>query len=108
MINLTSDLSLLTTIPDKVLEKLNDKLVYCISEAVAESALAEEEITELDVGFGTLFIKNDKFEPKFKFVPTENFMSTIKDSINNKLNSLEDTLNESLANKVVNVYKDIC
>lgn len=108
MVNIVSDLAILTTIPEKALNKLTEKIIYCINEAVEESVLAEEEITEIDVGIGILYIKNDKEEPKFKFIPNDDFKESVGNTLNNRLNSLEDTLNNSLVTKITDAYKNIC
>lgn len=108
MTNILNDVSVLTTIPEKTLSKLNEKVIYCINEAVAEAVADGKEITELDLGIGTLLIKNDADCPKYKFIPSEILQMTVTSTVNNKLNLLEDVLCESLKNRIINVYKDIC
>ena len=46
MVNMIENLSTLTTIPEKYLTKLFDKIYYVMSDAVVETALLDKEITE--------------------------------------------------------------
>lgn len=108
MINIIQDVATLSTIPEKTLNKLNQKVIYAICQAVQEDVLAGKDISELDLGIGILFIKHDKGEIKYKFVPSEYLSKSVSNTVNNKLNLLEDTLNVSLAKKFIDVYKDLC
>ena len=46
-------------------------------------------------------------EVKYKFIPSAELNKVVIDTINNKLNLLEDTLEKSLVEKVTKVYKDL-
>lgn len=108
MNNVVNELSTITTIPEKTLNKVLQKTLYCICEDVYEDTIAEKEITELDVGLGVLYFKYVEGELKCKFVPSENLKNAVLDVYKHKLNLMDDTLNNSLVKKFTEVYKDLC
>ena len=111
MINIVNDVSILTGIPEKTLAKFFRKMVFCICEAVQESLTDEnnfKDITELDIGIGKLYIKHVGKDIKYKFEPSENLEKAVKDTVEGKENLLIDFLDETLAKKFVDLYKEIC
>lgn len=107
MTKLIADLSILTTIPEKTLTELLDKVTYCICDAVKESELQDITTTEIDVGIGTLYIKHEDSELKYKFIPSDNLSKDVIKVINTRLNLLEKNLETSLSTKFKNVYKKL-
>lgn len=109
MVKITKDLSSLTTIPEKTLDKLSDKILYCICEGVLEDIMDEQDVSEFDFfGLFTLYIKHEGGTLKYRVVPTDKLDSVIKGTAENKLNLLEDTLNNSLVAKFTDLYKELC
>lgn len=108
MTDIIKDLSTLTTIPEKALNKLGQKIIYCVCEAIQEDLIQENDITELDLGIGILYIKQDGNQAKYKFVPSDNFNKSVVNTYAKKLNLLEDILNISLTKQFIEVYKDLC
>lgn len=108
MSNIVADVATLSTIPEKTLNKLIKKVIYCSAQAVKEDCIADKSISELDIGIGVIYIKHYGSEIKYKFVPEENFRKVIEETVNGELNLLEDALNESLVNKFTKIYKDLC
>lgn len=108
--NVVKDLSTLSTIPEKTLNKLTDKVIYCICDAVAE-AMSENEYDDksidVDIGIGKLSIGYIDDEVVYKFVPSESLETSVKQAVLNGRNLLEDTLEKSFIDKVTNVYKDL-
>lgn len=107
MTNIIDDLSELSTINKKVFTNLLDKIIFCINDAIAESLLENKEITEVDIGLGTLIIKHTKEEIRYKFIPSAKFNSSINNTIVNGKSPLELVFEETLKNKLNNVYKDL-
>ena len=106
--NVISDLTVLTTIPEKSLNKFFRKIDACICESVFEDINADVgNITEVNIGIGTLYIKHDG-ELKYHFKPSEMLNTGIIDTINNNKNPLNDILTEALATKFTDLYKDLC
>lgn len=108
MNNIIKDVSILSTIPEKTIEKFFQKFIYCICEQVKEDVLDGKEISELDIGLGTLYIKYIGDEIRFKFVPSNYLETSVSNTVKNKLNLLENNLKDALVKKFVEVYKDLC
>ncbi len=110
MTNVNHDVATLTTIPKKTLDKLNDKVLYCICETIMEDMLDEKSVSKFNFfNLFTLYIKFDDPEGiKYRVVPNETLTKNVNDTVKNKLNLLEDTLNKNLALKFAEVYKNIC
>lgn len=108
--NLIKELSTLSTIPEKTLDKLADKVTYCICDAVAE-AMSENEYDDksidIDIGIGKLSIGYIDDDIVYKFVPSESLDTSVKQAVLNGRNLLEDTLEKSFIERVTNVYKDL-
>lgn len=107
MVKIIDDVSTLTTIPDKTIEKLLDKFSYCIVDAVAESIARGEEITEVDIYLGVLTIKHTSDSVKFKFTPSAKFNREIVNTIIEGENILEKVLETTLKDKITKTYKDL-
>lgn len=107
MINIVKDTAVLTTIPEKAIKKIVDKMIYSINEAVVEARISGETDIELEIGLGTLLIKLEDDSIKYKFIPGDKLEESVKNSFINKQNLLEDVLDASLVNKLTNIYKDL-
>lgn len=107
MQKITEDLATLTTIPEKTIAKLLSKVNYCICNAVEESVLANELITEIDLDFGTLKILTANNELKYKFIPSAKLNDSIIATITNGHNTLTKTLEATLVERITSTYKDL-
>ncbi len=105
--NLNADLSKLTGIDNTTLLKLSDIVSYIIGNSVYESSLQFDDITEIDLGFGELLIKNDNGNIKTKFIPSEDLELDIKGVVKGDKPMLKKRLEHSLAAKLIEIYKDI-
>lgn len=111
MVNIVNDVSTLSTIPEKVLNKLFRRMTFCMSEALAEDILQgnEEKILSMDIGIGILSIKYvDPENIKYHFEPSDLLAKAFKQTALNKENFLEDLVVDSLSKKFLEVYKDLC
>ena len=111
MHNIVSDVSILTTIPEKTLAKFFRKMVFCICQAVQEDLLDEnnpKDITELNIGIGTLYIKHVGTDLKYRFEPSEYLQKSLIATVSNKENLLKEFLDKALAKSFIEVYKDLC
>jgi hypothetical protein len=107
MINIIKDTAVLTTIPEKAIRKIVEKMIYSINEAVVEARLTGENMIELEIGLGTLIIRLEDDSIQYKFVPGEKLEESVKNSFINKQNLLEDVLDASIVNRLTNIYKDL-
>ena len=101
------DVSKLTTIPTKSLNKLMDRFIYCIVDAVKEDTLEDKEITEIDLYIGKLYIQHLGTQLKYKFIPSTKLEKHLNTLLSDGLNSLECALEKSLVTKITEVYKDL-
>ena len=108
MSKLIEDVSKLTTIPEKSIDKLMQKFIYCICEQIQEDILENKEISELDLGIGILYIKYEGDSIRYKFIPSQVLEKAVYNTVVKKLNLMETALNEALAKKFIDVYKDLC
>lgn len=108
MVDIVKDVSTLSTIPEKTLHKLLKKFIYCICDCVAEDKLQGNEVSELYIGLGILYIRYEDNMIKYKFIPGDPLEKAVTQTVVSKQNLLENTLNESLVKKFMEVYKDLC
>lgn len=102
-----ADLSTLTTIPVKTLDKLVTKSVWCIGDAIEETLNKSEEILSADIGIGVIGIQILNNEIKYKFTPSVQLEKCVREAVINGKNTLEYTVEKTLANKIINTYKDL-
>ena len=106
--DLLNDVSILSTIPKKYLIKLTQKEILCINDYIAEATIANENSVDIDIGIGDLLIswdeKNNRLQ--YYFTPSDELNENVRATIANKQNILESTLEDNLASKIVNTYKD--
>lgn len=107
MIDIIQDVSTITTIPKDALDKLVNKELWCICEAVKEGSLKNESPTEMDIGIGTLLISDHEETVKYKFIPSKALEESVNETIQNKKSPLELKLEKNLVNKILNTYKTI-
>ena len=106
MLELNADLSTITTIPKLTLDKLDDKREWCICNAVQETLLDKETITYINIGIGTLGIKIEDNTVRYKFTPSSSLEQSIQQTIINKKNPLINNIEQTLATKIINTYKE--
>lgn len=107
MINLTTDLSTLTSIPKASLDKLVEKSQWCICHSVEESILNRNNIVEINIGIGILYIKLEEENIKYKFIPSQSLEDCVRDTVLNKHNPLIAVTEQALITRIINTYKDI-
>lgn len=107
MNNLIEDISKLTTIPDNVLNKLVSKSFYCISDIIEDAILENKKVVEIEIGIGTLYLELNSDNVRYKFIPNKELESAVKNTIINKRNLLQDTLELILVNRVTDTYKEL-
>lgn len=105
--NLIADISKLTTIPDNVLNKLVNKAFYCISDIIEDALLEQKKVVDIEIGIGTLYIELNSDTVRYKFIPNKELESVVKNTVVNKRNLLQDTLEMTLVNRVTDTYKDL-
>ena len=89
VVDVIKDISKLTTIPERSLNKLMSKMCWCICDAVEESTLKEQNITVIDIGIGQLCIQVISNEIQYKFIPDSKLEKYMVDTIVNKKNPIK-------------------
>lgn len=107
MYNLNQDLSQLTTVPKLQLDNMVKTSLDIICHNVQESLSAKETITTIDIGIGTLYIKVEGEEIKYKFIPSHRLENGIKYTVTTGESPLIDAVANVLKDRICNTYKDL-
>lgn len=107
MNNLLNDISTLTNIPFYILNELSDKSILSISHSVYEGLLENEPLTEIDIGIGTLYIKLEDANIKYKFIPSKKLEKEVAETISSKQSPLVKEVDDSFRSKIDYAYKKL-
>lgn len=102
-VNIINDLSTLTRVPYKILDDLNKKEALCIGSALYEAKLEQEEVVILNIGIGNLSIELNT--GLCKFLPSRELKTIIKKCLTNGVDPLQIALEDSIREKLLNIYK---
>ena len=105
--NIIDDVCTITTIPSASLNKLSKIAEKCICNAVYESHLNKEQITDINIGFGNLLISVEDNTLVYKFIPSSTFERELVNTIVSKKNPLREKLELTFINRITNTYKDM-
>lgn len=106
MNNLINDLSAITQIPKRLLDKLVDNAIHCIGHIIYESMQSKENLAKINIGIGLIYIKFDNSAIQYKFIPSAQLESCLTDVILNKKDILIINVESTLKNKILNTYKE--
>lgn len=101
---LNSDISKITGIPKLSLDKLSDRACFCIAHAVLESQIEGNNLSDIDIGIGRLYIKLIDNELKYKFIPSNHLDELISVSIKSKSSPVVSELDKLLKERIENTY----
>ena len=104
---LSTDLSRTTGIAQLVLDELSDKSALCIAHAVYESLAEHNDLTEVDIGIGKLYIKLTDSAISYKFIPAKSLDNIIASTVTLKESPLVLTLESSLKDRLEKAYKGL-
>lgn|SRR5574344_1365576 len=107
MRQIVKDVAELSGVKEKTLLNLLDEANLCISDAIYESLAKGEDVTELDIGIGTLYILVEGADLRYKFFPNNSLQTIVKTTIKTKSNQLTKTADSSLIAKVSKTYKEL-
>ena len=106
--NIIDDINKFSTISQKDLDSIIDKIILASCNAVSEDRLIRESVTNLDLGFGSLSLKNENDELYFKFKPSAKFEKALIETFNNSQDRLWiSKLENTLSNTIIKAYKDL-
>ena len=107
MQNLLEDLSATSNIPLNLLQKLNQQSIWNICHSVEETVLSGNNIIDINIGIGILYIGIIDDNIKYKFIPNTKLEDNLKSTILNNKCPLEAKLEESFSDKMIRAYKDL-
>lgn len=104
---LSSDLSNICNVPEDIIDKILQATAYCISNAAYESLLNNEQMTELDIGFGSLLIKHDLRDLKLKFIPSKELEADLSNVNSGGKPEFYYKIEKAVMFKLMDLYKEI-
>jgi hypothetical protein len=107
MVNLIEDVSKLTDVSEKTLNKFIPVCTYSIGHAVYESYCCKQSITEIDIGVGQIDIKVEDNTIKYRFVPSKELEKTLIQTVTTKSSPLIVKLDNNLQDKIDRAYKEL-
>lgn len=107
MNNAIEDVSKLTSINKENLDKLVKLEIYSIIETVTEDKLVGKDVSEIDIGLGSLYVRTSGGMLTFKFIPSETLLSETVKAIKNGKNTFEVDIEDTLVSRVTKLYKEI-
>lgn len=105
--NMVKDLSALTGVTVTSLNDIMNRAEMCISHDVFETILSGDELTTIDIGFGTLTIKVCEDCIKYKFEPSRNLEQTILEACNSGTSPLLQRASDALSERIQHTYKEL-
>lgn len=105
--DLISDLSLLTTIPKKTLQRLGDQGAECLCHDVLESIQSGETCTDIDIDIGTIKVIIEDDELHYRFAPSRRLEEMLINSIRSGEDPLVSHIEDSISSRILNTYKDL-
>ncbi len=105
--NTIKDVSKITNIPYKYLDRLMLNLERCICHSTLENYNDRNHITECNIGIGTLVIGVTEDEVQYKFIPSHSFEEMMVNTIETKQSPLINAAEELLDSKIKQVYKEL-
>lgn len=105
--NAVEDVSKLTQVSDKVLNKIVDLLRTTIAETFSESEEIGDDTTSVDIGIGELTILHKNDELRFRFNPSAKLQEDIKKILSGDRDIFVEKVENSLSQKISDLYKEL-
>jgi len=107
MNKIIDDVAALTSISVNSLAMLNDRTIQAICHCVYEGILEGNNPIEMELGFGTLYIKYEGDEIKYKFIPSKKLEESVSRTVQTKTSPIVQGLDAALKERIENTYKDL-
>lgn len=104
-VNIITNLSTVLKVPVRVLNVLLEKESLCIGSAIHDAKLQNEPAVVLNIGIGSLSIDLKDFQ--CKFIPSKELKSTIRQSLDGKIDPLEQELEIEIAEKLMKICDEV-
>lgn len=106
MNNIIEDLSTITQIPKRFLDKLVNNATQCIGHSVYEALKTKNNLIKVNVGIGIIYIKFNKEHIEYKFIPSAQLENCLSKVILDETDPIINDVEDSLRTKILNTYKE--
>lgn len=103
--HIIDDIGTLTKVPNRILTDLVDLTNLCISSAISDAKIKNEDSISLNIGIGVLGI--DLINMDCKFVPSKDLKAYIKQAITEGIDPLEAKLDQASIDKLINLCEEV-
>ena len=107
MNRIIEDVSALTSISVNSLAQLNERVIESICHNVYEGILEGKNPIDMDLGFGTLYIKYEEDKIKYKFIPSKKLEESVSCTVKTKSSPIVAGLDIALRDRIENTYKNL-
>lgn len=107
MNNINKDISLFTGLSEDNVAYITNIIEDVICEDVYESILNHESTTEINLGYGILYIKLEDDNIKYKFIPSKNLIDNINNIFKNNEYTFKSKINKTLTDRITKTYKEL-
>ena len=104
---LLKDISSLTNIKDKIINKMSTISELCICDYINELDMIDEDVLDIDIGIGVISILIIEDEIQYSFSPSTLLEKSMIKTIETKQSPLINKLEINLENKINSTYKGI-
>lgn len=105
--DVVQDLFKLTNIQQSILQSIFDKIAMLLANYIVEANKYREDTILADIYFGKICIYLNEETIKITFQPSDKLDLYMKDAALNNKSILIQQMEKSLANKILNIYKDL-
>ena len=105
--DLLKNVSALTLIKPSILNSIINVTEDCISDYALDIYESDNDIMEIDIGIGTLYINIVEDELTYKFVPSKRLEKKIINTVNSGESYLAIDIESKLNSKLFNTYKEL-
>lgn len=102
--DLTQDVKIFSTLTYADQQRYYSLVKKLISSYVVEDT---DEITEVDIGIGILYVQKQDDGIRYKFVPSEDFESMLINSIKEEKQPVISGLESEISKIILHAYKDL-
>ena len=104
---LLKDVSYITNINDKIIDKLSNIAKLCICDYINELDIIDEDVLNVDIGIGIISMLIVDDEIQYSFSPSTILEEALIKTIEDKESPLINKLEVNLEKKINSTYKDI-
>jgi len=106
-VDIKNDISKLLSIDKLYVDRLFNKVIWCLSDYTEKAIKSGEKNIDVDFGFGTISINLEEDCLRYRFKPSKELEKVLINTISNDQNELDLVLEKNLVQKLTNLYKDM-